>query len=407
MTADTSPVELADGKLIVDRPGDGVVRLTISNPAKRNALDHPILDAITASLQELAGEARCLMITGAHGMFSAGYDIGEIPAEEFEERAERLVAHPFTEAIDALERFPYPTLAVLPGHTIGGGLELALSCDLRVAQDGIKLGMPPAKLGLVYSHTGLRRFLDAIGAARTRELFLLGQYIDVDTALQWGLVTRVSPPERLEQLALEIALELAGNAPLSQVGNKRVIAALLAAEGSLAGEVEEELIELRRASFASRDMREGMRAFAERRAPRWQNEERRTLAQAGARIVRTGAGRGPAAGEPSPSPIASFACSRRSGAGDHQFHSPSSAISAGTSSARITNASIKTAAAVPSPSSLMKTTCEVANAPRATATMIAPAVTTRPVCCKPAATASRLASPRSWPSLIRVSRNTP
>jgi enoyl-CoA hydratase/carnithine racemase len=272
VASSTTPDELAGGKLLVDRPSDGVVRLTISNPAKRNALDHPILDAITASLQDLAGEARCLMITGAHGMFSAGYDIGEIPAEEFEERAERLVAHPFTEAIDALERFPHPTLAVLPGHTIGGGLELALSCDLRVAQDGIKLGMPPAKLGLVYSHTGLRRFLDAIGAARTRELFLLGQYIDADTALQWGLVTRVSAAERLEQLALEIAAELAGNAPLSQVGNKRVIAALLAAEGDLDGEVEAELIELRRASFASRDMREGMRAFAERRAPRWQNE---------------------------------------------------------------------------------------------------------------------------------------
>jgi enoyl-CoA hydratase/carnithine racemase len=264
--------ELADGKLLVDEPSSGVVRLTISNPAKRNALDHPILDAITASLQDLAGEARCLMITGAHGMFSAGYDIGEIPAEEFEERAERLVAHPFTEAIDALERFPYPTLAVLPGHTIGGGLELALSCDLRVALDGIKLGMPPAKLGLVYSHTGLRRFIDAIGAARTRELFLLGQYIDVETALQWGLVTRLSEPERLEQLALEVALELAGNAPLSQLGNKRVIGALLAAEGTLEADVEAELIELRRASFASQDMREGMRAFAERRPPRWQNE---------------------------------------------------------------------------------------------------------------------------------------
>ena len=272
MSEDTSPVELAGGKLLVDRPADGVVRLTISNPAKRNALDHPILDAITASLHDLAGEARCLMITGANGMFSAGYDIGEIPAEEFEERAERLVAHPFTEAIDALERFPYPTLAVLPGHTIGGGLELALSCDLRVAQDGIKLGMPPAKLGLVYSHTGLRRFLDAVGAARTRELFLLGQYIDAETALQWGLVTRVSAPERLEQAALEIAAELAGNAPLSQVGNKRVIAALLAAESKLPVKVERELIELRRASFASKDMREGMRAFAERRAPRWQNE---------------------------------------------------------------------------------------------------------------------------------------
>ena len=138
-----------------------------------------------------------MVITGAHGMFSAGYDIGEIPDEEFEERAEALVAHPFTQAIDALEAFPYPTLAVLPGHTIGGGLELALACDLRLALAGIKLGMPPAKLGLVYSHTGLRRFIDAIGAARTRELFLLGRYIDADTALAWGLVSRVADAEAM------------------------------------------------------------------------------------------------------------------------------------------------------------------------------------------------------------------
>ena len=265
--------ELADGKLLIDRPAENVVRLTISNPAKRNALDHPILDAITATLERLAAAdsaARCVIVTGAHGMFSAGYDIGEIPDEEFEERTEALIAHPFTEAIEALEAFPYPTLASLPGHTIGGGLELSLACDLRVAQNGIKLGMPPAKLGLVYSHTGLRRFIDAVGAARTRELFLLGSYIDAGTALQWGLVTRVAEPEDLDAATLELAAELAGNAPLSQTGNKRVIAALLAAEGELSEEVEQELIELRRASFASADMREGMRAFAERRPARWQ-----------------------------------------------------------------------------------------------------------------------------------------
>ena len=284
MSPTAPPRELADGKLLVDEPADGVVRLTISNPAKRNALDHPILDAISATLGELSGvggvggvggspsHARCVLVTGAHGMFSAGYDIGEIPDDEFEERAERLVAHPFTQAIDALEAFPHPTLAALPGHTIGGGLELALACDLRVAQAGIKLGMPPAKLGLVYSHTGLRRFIDAIGAARTRELFLLGSYIDAPTALAWGLVNRVAGADELDAVALELAGELAGNAPLSQTGNKRVIAALLRAEGELPADVEQELIELRRSSFASQDLREGMRAFAERRPARWRGE---------------------------------------------------------------------------------------------------------------------------------------
>ncbi len=273
MPSDAPIRELAGGKLLVDEPSPGVTRLTISNPEKRNALDHPILDAISATLTELGAvdsHARCVIVTGAHGMFSAGYDIGEIPDEEFEERAEALVAHPFTEAIDALEAFPYPTLASLPGHTIGGGLELALACDMRVAKEGIKLGMPPAKLGLVYSHTGLGRFIDAIGAARTRELFLLGRYIDAPTALAWGLINRVASPEELDAVSLDIAAELAGNAPLSQTGNKRVIAALLDARGKLDADIEAELIELRRASFASADMREGMKAFAEKRPPRWQ-----------------------------------------------------------------------------------------------------------------------------------------
>ncbi|MCL2770443.1 MAG: enoyl-CoA hydratase-related protein [Solirubrobacterales bacterium] len=280
MPSTSTPRELASGKLLIDEPCAGVVRLTIRNPQKRNALDHPILDAISSTLAELAGRsepagrasARCVIVTGSDGMFSAGYDIGEIPDEEFEETAERLVAHPFTLAIDALEAHPYPTLAALPGHTIGGGLELALACDLRVAADPIRLGMPPARLGLVYSHTGLRRFIDTIGAARTRELFLLAHHIGAHTALAWGLVNEVCAAPELEPRSVAIAAELARHAPLSQVGNKRVIAELLRARGELPPDVEAELIELRRASFASADMREGMRAFAEKRPPEWRGQ---------------------------------------------------------------------------------------------------------------------------------------
>jgi enoyl-CoA hydratase/carnithine racemase len=275
MSTDIPPRQLAEGKLIVDEPVGGVARLTISNPAKRNALDHSILDAIAAALAELASprsDTRCLILTGAHGIFSAGYEISGITDGSFQEEAERLVAHPFTEAIDMLEAFPYPTLAVLSGHAIGGGLELALACDLRLAAEEVELGMPPAKLGLVYSHTGLRRFLDTIGLPRTRELFLLGSYVDAKTALSWGLVNRVATAERLEPAALELATKLAANAPLSQAGNKRVIAALLRARDTLSEEVETELIELRLASFASRDLREGMSAFAEKRTPHWHGE---------------------------------------------------------------------------------------------------------------------------------------
>jgi enoyl-CoA hydratase/carnithine racemase len=293
-SADSSGADvraLADGKLLLDQPAEGVVRLTISNPTKRNALDHPILDAITETLGELAEaagtgasgrvggddagrdtlhSARCLIITGSGGMFSAGYDIGDIPEDDFEALAERLVAHPFTRAIEAIEAHPYPTLAVLPGHTIGGGLELALACDLRMAKEGIKLGMPPAKLGLVYSHTGVRRFIDAVGAPRTRELFFSAQNIDAAAALSWGLVNRVAGERELEAQSVQLASAIAGLAPVSQRDNKRVINTMLANRPALDADVEQMLMALRRSSFATEDMREGVRAFAEKRPPRWQ-----------------------------------------------------------------------------------------------------------------------------------------
>ncbi|MCW3040078.1 MAG: enoyl-CoA hydratase [Solirubrobacterales bacterium] len=259
------------GQLKVDEPADGVRRLTISNPAKRNALDHPILDAIAAAVGAAAGDGvRALILTGEDGMFSSGYDIGDIPADVFPQEAEKLVAHPFTSALDALDATDVPVLGVLPGHTIGGGLELALGCDLRIAAGSIKLGMPPAKLGLVYSHTGLRRFIDTVGVARTRELFLLARYVDASVAAEWGLVNRVVADDELEAAALDWATQLAAGAPLSVQGNKRVIRALLAAEGEVGADVAAELIALRKACFASEDFREGVAAFGEKRAPRWQ-----------------------------------------------------------------------------------------------------------------------------------------
>jgi enoyl-CoA hydratase/carnithine racemase len=264
----SSTTDSAGGRLLVDEPVPGVARLTISNPGRRGALDHAILDGIASTMLGL--DARTVILTGEGPTFSAGYDIGDLPEEVFVDEAERLVAHPFTAAIDAVESYPYPTLAALNGHAIGGGLELALSCDLRIAATGIKLGMPPAKLGLVYSHTGIRKFIEAVGAPRTRELFLLGGRIDADTAFSWGLVNRVAGPDQLSDDALQLAAELAGNAPLAQRGNKRVIREVLAAQGRLDADVERELIELRRECFSSEDFREGVRAFAEKRKPQWQ-----------------------------------------------------------------------------------------------------------------------------------------
>ena len=256
------------GRLLVDEPAPGVARLTISNPERRGALDHAILDAFATTMPSL--DARCVIVTGEGGSFSAGYDLGGLPEGVLADEAEKLVAHPFAAAIDAVEAYPYPTLAALNGHAIGGGLELALACDLRIAAATIALGMPPAKLGLVYSHSGIRKFIDTIGAARTRELFLVGDRIDARTARAWGLVNKVAEDGRLAEEAIELAKEIAGNAPLAQRGNKRVIGAILASQAALEPDVEHELLELRRACFSSEDFREAVRAFAEKRQPRWQ-----------------------------------------------------------------------------------------------------------------------------------------
>jgi enoyl-CoA hydratase/carnithine racemase len=262
--------ELASGKLLLDHPAEAVARLTLSNPEKRNPLDHEVLDALAEALPGLAEgiETRCVVITGSGGAFSAGYDIGAIPEQSFERDAEALVAHPFHAAMEAVSAHPYPVVAALNGHCLGGGLELAVRCDLRICAEGAKLGMPPAKLGLIYGHTGLERFIDVVGVAGAKELFLTGRNLDARRAAEIGLVNEIVPEAELEATSLELAAEIAANAPLSMTGNKRAIETL-ARFPRLTPEQEEELVELRRSCFASEDFREGIRAFAEKRKPEW------------------------------------------------------------------------------------------------------------------------------------------
>jgi enoyl-CoA hydratase/carnithine racemase len=261
---------LAGGKLLLDRPAEAVTRLRISNPDRRNALDHEILDAIAEVLPQLdRGIAnRCVLITGAPPVFSAGYDIAGIPEESFERDAEALVAHPFHAAMEAISKHPWPTVAAINGHCLGGGLELAITCDLRICAAGAKLGMPPAKLGLIYGHTGLRKFLDTVGLANTKDLFLTGRNLDAARAERIGLVNEVVGDEQLERESLALAAAIAENAPLSMRGNKHAID-LLNDSPVLTEQQEAGLIVLRESCFSSEDFREGIRAFAEKRRPQW------------------------------------------------------------------------------------------------------------------------------------------
>jgi enoyl-CoA hydratase/carnithine racemase len=245
-----------------------VARLRISNEGRRGALDHEILDTLAETVRGL--DARCLLLTGTGMVLSAGYDLGNLQGEEFEQAAERLVAHPFHDAIEALDAFPRPSIAALNGHAIGGGLEVALSCDIRIASREIKVGMPPAKLGLVYSHTGLAKFLEACGPAVTAELFYVGRNVDAERGREMGLLNQVVDAAELDRVAEEMAGEIAANAPLSISGNKRILRALRGQAATLPEDLERELVELRESCFSTEDFREGVRAFAEKRAPHWQ-----------------------------------------------------------------------------------------------------------------------------------------
>jgi len=248
----------------------GLVRvLTVENRAKRNALDFRALEELEAALEAAARDrVRCLLLRGAgEEAFSSGFDLAEIAltsrrGERPDEAVERTA--------DVLAALPCPTVAFLNGSAFGGGFELAVTCDLRVAREGIQLGMTPAKLGVVYSEGGLRRFLDLVGAARTRELFFTGRAVDAVTALAWGLVNQLLPAAGAEAAALELAAEIAANAPLSVQGMKRILRLLESAhERGLSGEERGEIADLRRLAFESADLQEGRRAFQGRRAPRF------------------------------------------------------------------------------------------------------------------------------------------
>ncbi len=250
------------GSVALDHPADGVARLTITNPAKRNALDRGVLDGLAETLPAL--DARCVVLTGEGDVFSAGYDIGDLAPEHLAEEAAELLTHPFEAALAALDAVPVPVLAALGGHAFGGGLELALACDLRICTPKARLGMPPARLGVVYSHTGLRRFVDAVGSARTRELFLTARPVDAPEALNWGLVNEVV--DDVAERSVALATEIAALSPLSLRGNKRVLHALIE---PLDPALEAELHALRDEAFRSEDFAEGVRAFIEKRPPRW------------------------------------------------------------------------------------------------------------------------------------------
>jgi enoyl-CoA hydratase/carnithine racemase len=245
---------------------DGAVELwTILGEARRNSLTMALIGDLSAQLARVAGDAgvRCLVLTGeGDRAFCAGADLKERARMSDEQ------VHAFHDglrgALDAVEGAPQPVIAALNGAALGGGLELALACDLRVGASSAELGLPEVGLGIIPGGGGTQRLPRLVGVARAKELILTARRVGAAEALSMGLVSAVVPPARLREEALRWAGLVARNAPVSLRQAKRAIVEglhLPLAEGLA---LEHRLYQ---ACLPTRDRREALQAFAEKRPP--------------------------------------------------------------------------------------------------------------------------------------------
>ena len=257
----------------------GIGTITFNRPERKNSLSPELLLMLHNILQEwsLSDEVRVVVITGGSGKaFSSGYDIGSIPTDiptnmSLEEIKFIKSNNPLELAMKSVEEFPCPTIAMMNGYAFGAGLNMAMCCDMRIAQSDISVGMPPAKLGLVYHPEGLRQFIDVVGMAKTREIFFTARTYKGAEALQMGLVDRLVKPEELQKITYELAEEIAANAPLTVKGTKRILA-MFRERMSLTEKQTHEADILIGKAFNSDDIKEGMIAFFEKRKPNFKGK---------------------------------------------------------------------------------------------------------------------------------------
>mgnify|MGYP006277240371 CR=1 FL=1 len=265
---------MAYKELLLERE-DPICTLSINRPEKRNLLTPRCLEEVVRCLETLAREdsVRVVVIRGAGDRaFSAGFDISALPVQPTTEARGTLQQDPPIErAMRAIGTFPYPVIAMINGLAYGGGCELAVACDIRIAGESARMGMPPAKLGLVYPYEGFRRFVAVIGFSRTLEVFLTARQYDSASCLRLGLVNEVVEDHALEDHTLRLAEEIAENAPLSIRGTKLALHRI-ARYPVLDPEDEDAIRSLFVRSLESEDMAEAKRAFMEKRRPRFKGK---------------------------------------------------------------------------------------------------------------------------------------
>ena len=252
-------------KLDIDGP---VATITLDRPERLNAIDLPAWQALQDASTRLADDraVRCVVLRGAGDRaFSSGADIKDFEAHRYDSMSSAGYAEVFEGALLKIEEMPQPTISMIRGVCVGGGLELAAATDIRIAAEGSRLGVPVARIGIVAGWNELRRMISVAGQAAVSYLVLSGRIIGHEEAQRMGLVTAVVPPGDLEPTVYGLAKEIAAGAPISHEDHKTMIRRIAAEPGIETLTAEERALQFR--VFDTDDFNEGRRAFVAKRAP--------------------------------------------------------------------------------------------------------------------------------------------
>ncbi len=253
-------------KMIAEKDG-AIGRIIFNNPARHNAVSLDMWGAVPKMLDDFEADERIrvIVLSGAGGKaFVSGADISEFKEKRASEEAVAAYNRISEGARRRLQDTPKPTIAMIRGYCIGGGVGTALACDMRIAAEGSRFGIPAAKLGLGYAYDGIRKLIDLVGPAAAREIFYTARQFSAEEALRMGLVNQVVPADELESYVRNYCEMIAGNAPLTVRSVKTIV------REALKDESERDLDLCRRVvaeCFASEDYAEGRTAFMEKRKP--------------------------------------------------------------------------------------------------------------------------------------------
>jgi enoyl-CoA hydratase/carnithine racemase len=262
-------MEFADGKILATIK-DGVGTITFNQPEKRNAMSIPMWDGMAAALDAFEADpaVRCVVLEGAGGKaFVSGADISQFEKSRSDAEAQKEYGRLTGHGREKLTNFPKPVIAKIQGFCLGGGMGIAMSCDMRIVGEGSELGIPAARLGIAYGFDMVSALVSLVGPSNAHMILMSGDRFSAPEALRMGLINKLVPAEELDAAVGKLTAQLAINAPLSLLANKRTVRAVQERAPDMAA-----IDAASAACFDSADYAEGRRAFMEKRKPRFKGK---------------------------------------------------------------------------------------------------------------------------------------